>query len=60
MDNLASCATAESIVSATVLTYPDLKAGAIYKDVTVVAGWRNFSSPRRYSNKGSYSWPSLI
>ena len=60
MDNLASCATAESIVSAAVLTYPDLKAGAIYKDVTVVAGWRNFSSPRRYSNKGSYSWPSPI
>ena len=37
MDNLASCATAESIFSAAVLTYPDLKAGAIYKDVTVAS-----------------------
>ena len=30
MDNLTSCATAESIISAAVLTYPDLKYGAIY------------------------------
>ena len=37
MDNLASCATAKSIVSAAVLTYPDLKAGAIYKYVTVAS-----------------------
>ena len=37
IDNVASCATAESVVSSAVLTHIDLKPGAIYKSVPVIA-----------------------
>eukprot|EP00580_Thalassiosira_gravida_P017224 CAMPEP_0201661930 /NCGR_PEP_ID=MMETSP0494-20130426/4161_1 /ASSEMBLY_ACC=CAM_ASM_000839 /TAXON_ID=420259 /ORGANISM="Thalassiosira gravida, Strain GMp14c1" /LENGTH=2158 /DNA_ID=CAMNT_0048140171 /DNA_START=165 /DNA_END=6644 /DNA_ORIENTATION=+ len=36
LDNIASCATAKSIVDAHVLTHADLKPGTIYKDVPVL------------------------
>jgi len=37
VDNVASCATADSIVSSAVLTHSDLQPGAIYKSVPIVA-----------------------
>jgi len=37
MDNIVSCATAESIVSSAVLSHTDLNPGAIYRDVPVIA-----------------------
>jgi hypothetical protein len=36
-ENVASCATAESIISSAVLTHSDLNPGTIYKSVPVVA-----------------------
>jgi hypothetical protein len=41
MDNVASCATAESIVSSAVLTHTDLQPGMIYKSVPVIANLDN-------------------
>ena len=36
LDNIASCATARSIVEAHVLTHADLRPGAVYRDVPVL------------------------
>lgn len=36
-DNVASCTTADSVVSSAVLTYTDIKAGSIYKAVPILA-----------------------
>lgn len=41
MDNIASCATADSIVSAAVLTHTDLCPGRIYRAVPVIANLEN-------------------
>jgi ribosomal protein S1 len=41
MDNIASCATAEDIVSAAVLTHRDLQPGRIYKALPVLANLDN-------------------
>ena len=43
IDNIISCATAESIVSSAVLTHMDLKPGAIYRSVPVIANLDNGS-----------------
>jgi hypothetical protein len=37
VDNVVSCATSESIVSSAILTHGDLKPGAIYESVPVIA-----------------------
>lgn len=37
VDNVVSCATAESVVASPILTHNDLKPGAIYKAVPVIA-----------------------
>jgi len=37
VDNVASCATADSIVSSSILTHMDLQPGAIYRAVPVIA-----------------------
>jgi exosome complex RNA-binding protein Csl4 len=37
LDNVASCTTAESIVSSAILTHFDLQPGAIYKSVPIIA-----------------------
>jgi rRNA biogenesis protein RRP5 len=36
MDNIASCATAESIISAAVLTHNDIQPGVVYKSVPII------------------------
>lgn len=41
MDNVASCATAPSIVSSSVLSYADIEPGTIYRSVPVIANQDN-------------------
>eukprot|EP00560_Eucampia_antarctica_P009287 CAMPEP_0197827370 /NCGR_PEP_ID=MMETSP1437-20131217/4159_1 /TAXON_ID=49252 ORGANISM="Eucampia antarctica, Strain CCMP1452" /NCGR_SAMPLE_ID=MMETSP1437 /ASSEMBLY_ACC=CAM_ASM_001096 /LENGTH=2087 /DNA_ID=CAMNT_0043428183 /DNA_START=30 /DNA_END=6293 /DNA_ORIENTATION=+ len=43
MDNIASCATAESIVSAAVLSHADISPGVTYKSVPVISTLTNGS-----------------